>query len=106
LRTEGFVVDICHDGLAGHQMASSTNYDLLILDLMLPGMNGIDLLRRLRKQDVAAAVLVLTARDGTRDKVENFEAGADDYLTKPFAVAELLVRVKALLRRPPSTRTH
>jgi len=106
LRTEGFVVEVCHDGLAGYQMASSTNYDLLILDLMLPGMNGIDLLRRLRKQDVAAAVLVLTARDGTRDKVENFEAGADDYLTKPFAVAELLVRVKALLRRPPSTRTH
>jgi DNA-binding response OmpR family regulator len=106
LRAESFAVDVTYDGLAGWKMASGTNYDLIILDLMLPGMNGTDLLRRLRRQSSVAAVLVLTARDATRDKVENFEAGADDYLTKPFAFAELLVRVKALLRRTPAQRTH
>jgi two-component system copper resistance phosphate regulon response regulator CusR len=106
LRAEGFLVDVSHEGKEGWQMASGTNYDLVILDLMLPGMSGTELLKRLRAQDSAAAVLVLTARDATRDKVENFEAGADDYLTKPFAFAELLVRVKALLRRPPTVRTH
>jgi DNA-binding response OmpR family regulator len=87
-------------------MASRCDYDLVILDLMLPGMSGTELLRRLRSQQSPAAVLVLTARDATSDKVEIFEAGADDYLTKPFAFAELLVRIKALLRRPPTTRTH
>jgi DNA-binding response OmpR family regulator len=106
LQAEGFVVDVCHEGKEGWQMASGTNYDLVILDLMLPGMSGTELLKRMRAQDSSAAVLVLTARDATRDKVENFEAGADDYLTKPFAFAELLVRVKALLRRPPTLRTH
>jgi two-component system copper resistance phosphate regulon response regulator CusR len=73
---------------------------------MLPGLNGTELLRRLRRKGSKAAVLVLTARDATNDKVENFEAGADDYLTKPFAFAELLVRVKALLRRPPISHDH
>jgi two-component system copper resistance phosphate regulon response regulator CusR len=106
LRAESFAVDVTYDGTAGWKMASSTAYDLIILDLMLPGMNGTELLRRLRRQSSVAAVLVLTARDATRDKVENFEAGADDYLTKPFAFAELLVRVKALLRRTPAQRTH
>jgi len=106
LRAERFAVDVAHDGTSGWDMASSVDYDLIILDLMLPGLNGTELLRRLRRKDGKAAVLVLTARDGTGDKVENFEAGADDYLTKPFAFAELLVRVKALLRRPPVSRDH
>ena len=106
LRSEGFAVDIAYDGDAGWERASGANYDLIILDLMLPGMKGTELLRRLRRQGGTAAVLVLTARDGMDDKVENFEAGADDYLTKPFAFAELLVRAKALLRRPPASRTH
>src|SRR5215471_9961393 len=106
LRAESFAVDVTHDGTSGWSMASNTDYDLIILDLMLPGMNGTEFLRRLRRQKSPAAVLVLTARDGTADKVENFEAGADDYLTKPFAFAELLVRVKALLRRPPGNRDH
>ena len=106
LRAERFAVDVAYDGITGWELASRTEYDLVILDLMLPGMDGTELLRRLRRQGSSAAVLVLTARDGTNDKVENFEAGADDYLTKPFAFAELLVRVKALLRRPPTTRTH
>src|SRR3974390_2519867 len=106
LRAERYAVDTAYDGVTGWQMASTVDYDLIILDLMLPGMNGTELLRRLRRQGGKAAVLVLTARDATQDKVENFEAGADDYLTKPFAFAELLVRVKALPRRPPANPDH
>ena len=106
LRAERFAVDIANDGLEGWERASSVDYDLIILDLMLPGLTGTELLRRLRRKEGGAAVLVLTARDATKDKVEIFEAGADDYLTKPFAFAELLVRVKALLRRPPTIRNH
>jgi two-component system, OmpR family, copper resistance phosphate regulon response regulator CusR len=106
LRAERYAVDLASDGLSGWQMAQSVDYDLIILDLMLPGLSGTELLRRLRQRGANAAVLVLTARDATGDKVENFEAGADDYLTKPFAFAELLVRVKALLRRPPVNRSH
>jgi two-component system copper resistance phosphate regulon response regulator CusR len=106
LRAERFAVDVAYDGIKGWELASRVPYDLIILDLMLPGLHGTELLRRLRQQGGTAAVLVLTARDATGDKVQNFEAGADDYLTKPFAFAELLVRVKALLRRPPSSPTH
>lgn len=106
LRAERFAVDVANDGQAGWELSSKFPYDLIILDLMLPGLNGIELLRRLRRQGGDSPVLVLTARDGTADKVENFEAGADDYLTKPFAFAELLVRVRALLRRPPGNRDH
>jgi len=104
LRAERFAVDVAYDGSEGWELASAADYDLIILDLMLPGVNGTELLRRLRRKGCNAAVLVLTARDATQDKVENFEAGADDYLTKPFAFAELLVRVKALLRRPLPSR--
>jgi DNA-binding response OmpR family regulator len=106
LRAERFAVDVAYDGTSGWEMASTVDYDLLILDLMLPGMQGTELLRRFRRKGGNAAVLVLTARDATQDKVENFEAGADDYLTKPFAFAELKVRVKALLRRQPATRAQ
>ena len=106
LRAERFAVDVAYDGTTGWDMASSVDYDLIILDLLLPGLNGTELLRRLRRKGSKAAVLVLTARDATGDKVEHFEAGADDYLTKPFAFAELLVRVKALLRRPPVSSDH
>ncbi len=106
LRAERFAVDVASDGDTGWAMASTLDYDLVILDLMLPGLGGTEILRRLRRKNGATAVLVLTARDATRDKVENFEAGADDYLTKPFAFAELLVRVKALLRRPPPARSN
>jgi DNA-binding response OmpR family regulator len=106
LRAERYAVDVAHDGDIGWHMASTCDYDVIVLDLMLPGLSGMDVLQRLRRQQSKAAVLVLTARDATSDKVELFEAGADDYLTKPFAFAELLVRVKALLRRPPTSRTH
>ncbi len=106
LQAEAFALDVAYDGTIGWEMASKRQYDLIILDLMLPGINGTELLRRLRQNGGTAAVLVLTARDSTNDKVEIFEAGADDYLTKPFAFAELLVRVKALLRRPPVDRSQ
>ena len=106
LRAEHYAVDVAYDGDTGWHMASTCDYDIIILDLMLPGLSGVDVLKRLRRQENKSAVLVLTARDATADKVELFETGADDYLTKPFAFAELLVRVKALLRRPPTSRSH
>lgn len=106
LRAERMAVDVAYDGPTGWEMASTTDYDLIILDLMLPGLSGSELLQRLRRRGKDAPILVLTARDATTDKVETFEAGADDYLTKPFAFAELKVRVRALLRRQPSTRAN
>jgi len=105
LRAERYAVDVAYDGDSGWDMASVCDYDLIILDLMLPGLSGGEILRRLRKAKKEAPVLILTARDSTDYKVEHFEAGADDYLTKPFAFAELLVRVKALLRRGTVNRT-
>jgi DNA-binding response OmpR family regulator len=101
LRAERFALDVAHDGNAGWDFAIKFEYDIIILDLMLPGLSGTDLLERLRKHNLRTPVLILTARDATADKVRHFNAGADDYLTKPFAFAELLVRVKALLRRGP-----
>jgi DNA-binding response OmpR family regulator len=106
LRAERFAVDVAYDGDAGWDMASVCDYDLVILDLMLPGLGGAEILRRLRRAKKEAPVLILTARDSTDQKVEHFEAGADDYLTKPFVFAELLVRVKALLRRAPASRSN
>jgi two-component system copper resistance phosphate regulon response regulator CusR len=106
LRAERFALDVAYDGTSGWEMASTVDYDLIILDLMLPGLSGAELLKRFRRKGGNAAVLILTARDATADKVENFEAGADDYLTKPFAFAELKVRVRALLRRQPLTRNN
>src|SRR5687768_7494115 len=105
LRAERFATDVAYDGDTGWELAAKCDYDLIILDLMLPGLNGSELLERIRKKSKNTPVLILTARDTTRDKVAHFEAGADDYLTKPFAFAELLVRARALLRRRPSTQT-
>ena len=104
LAAERFAVDVAPTGTRGLELATVYHYDLIILDLLLPGMSGTEVLRQLRKMNSEVPVLVLTARDAVADKVENFEAGADDYLTKPFAFAELVVRVKALLRRGPVTR--
>jgi len=101
LRAERFAVDLASDGLEGQRYLDTYQYDLLILDLMLPQLSGTELLRRVRRAHSALPVLVLTARDATQDKVAHFEAGADDYLTKPFDFAELIVRIKALLRRTP-----
>jgi DNA-binding response OmpR family regulator len=101
LRAERFATDVVHDGREGWEFASRYDYDVVILDLMLPGLSGTEILEKMRKQESRTPVLILTARDGTSDKVRHFDAGADDYLTKPFAFAELLVRVQALLRRGP-----
>jgi two-component system copper resistance phosphate regulon response regulator CusR len=99
LTAESFAVDTAPDGRKGLDLAMTYNYDLIILDLMLPGLNGTEVLRRIRRADHRVPILMLTARDAVADKVEHLEAGADDYLTKPFAFAELMARIKALLRR-------
>lgn len=99
LTAERFAVDVARDGATGLELAQGYDYDLIILDLLLPAMDGTEVLRRIRRGDRQVPILVLTARDAVQDKVTHFEAGADDYLTKPFAFAELLVRIKALLRR-------
>jgi two-component system copper resistance phosphate regulon response regulator CusR len=104
LRAERYAVDVASDGEAGWAMANTYNYDLIVLDLMLPGIDGHALLRHIRAKNSSVPILILTARDATESKVKNFEAGADDYLTKPFAFAELQVRIKALLRRGPVTQ--
>ncbi len=104
LKAERYAVDEVPDAQTGQDYLVSYQYDLIILDLNLPGMSGTDFLMRLRKGNTTVPVLILTARDALADKVRNFEGGADDYLTKPFAFAELLVRTKALLRRGPVDR--
>jgi len=105
LKAERYAVDHATDGTSGWQLAQTYQYDLIILDLMLPGMGGSEILSRIRGQNQQVPILILTAREATEEKVRNFEAGADDYLTKPFAFAELLMRVKALLRRGSGTRS-
>ncbi|HYM34279.1 MAG TPA: response regulator transcription factor [Steroidobacteraceae bacterium] len=105
LGEDRYAVDVAYDGQAGWEMADAYDYDLIILDLMLSGLSGTEILRRVRRKNQHVPILILTARDATEEKVRNFEAGADDYLTKPFAFAELLMRVKALLRRGPVSRS-
>jgi len=100
LKEEGFVVDAAYDGEKGADYAFSNDYDLLILDVMLPKLSGIEICRQLREKGKTVPVLMLTARDTVEDKVQGLDAGADDYLTKPFAFDELLARIRALQRRP------
>ncbi|HQU28843.1 MAG TPA: response regulator, partial [Nitrospirales bacterium] len=105
LREEHYAVDLATDGAAGLSMAELNPYDLIILDIMLPKMNGIALCRELRAQRLTTPILLLTARETVEDRVTGLDAGADDYLTKPFAFAELLARLRALLRRSHSQAT-
>lgn len=99
LQEEGFTVDQTGDGEEGLYLARQSIYDLLLLDIMLPGMNGLEIVRQLREADDRVPILVLTAKDGVEDRVKGLDSGADDYVVKPFAVSELLARVRALLRR-------
>ncbi len=105
LEGEGYAVDTVHDGLTARKriLARNGQYDLLVLDVMLPGLDGLALCRDLRARGVTTPVLMLTARDTTGDKVAGLDSGADDYLVKPFAFAELLARIRTLLRRPART---
>jgi DNA-binding response OmpR family regulator len=99
LEEEHYAVDVAHDGDEGEKLAGTQDYDLLVLDVMLPGLSGIEITRALREKKRTTPILMLTAKAGTEDKVAGLDSGADDYLTKPFAVAELLARVRSLLRR-------
>jgi heavy metal response regulator len=99
LEEESYAVDLCADGPTGLDLARGNSYDLIILDVMLPGMSGLQVLETLRKEKVNTPVLILTARAQLDQRVKGLDAGADDYLTKPFAIEELLARVRALLRR-------
>lgn len=99
LEEERYAVDVCSDGIQGRDLASEVNYDLIILDLMLPGLSGLDVLKELRGGRVKTPILILTARSEVDQRVNGLDAGADDYLTKPFAIEELLARARALLRR-------
>ena len=100
LKQESWAVDVAFGGTEGFDLASTEDYDLIILDVLLPGIGGIEICKKLRKQNIHVPILLLTAKGQTMDKVEGLDAGADDYLTKPFAFEELLARIRALVRRP------
>lgn len=99
LRDEGYTVSLCHDGSSGLEQAQHEDFDLLVLDLMLPGLDGLSICRSLRQREHYLPILMLTAKTSELDRVLGLELGADDYLTKPFSIRELVARVKALLRR-------
>ncbi len=99
LKEQGFAVDLASDGEEGFFMAREVPYDVVVLDVMLPGKDGLCVCRALRKDGVTTPILMLTARDGVEEKVQGLDSGADDYLTKPFAFAEFLARIRALIRR-------
>ncbi len=101
LSEAGYTVDGAEDGLEGLQYASAVEYDAIVLDIMLPKLDGLSLLGDLRDRGIKTPVLLLTARDGVRHRVGGLDSGADDYLVKPFDFSELLARIRALLRRPP-----
>ncbi len=105
LKEEHYAVDIAYDGEQGLYLAEINPYDLMIFDIMLPKYEGVDMCRQLRSKKINTPILMLTARAAVKDKVTGLNAGADDYLTKPFSFEELLARVKVLLRRPAATKT-
>lgn len=105
LEEERYKVDVSDDGEEAVDMAAGFPYDLIILDLMLPSKNGIEVCKTLRARKIQTPILILTARDATQDKIDGLKIGADDYLTKPFAFGELLARIEALLRRGPYRET-
>lgn len=102
LDAEGYATDIAHDVVTARWLATETGYDVIVLDLMLPDGNGVDLCQELRHQGVSTPLLMLTARDSVTDRIAGLDAGADDYLVKPFSIDELLARLRALIRRGPN----
>ncbi len=104
LRAEGFAVDVAYDGTNGLWMAREQPYDAIVLDIMLPGLNGFRICAALREEDIWTPILMLTAKDGELDEAEALDTGADDYLTKPFSSVVLLARLRALLRRGAQER--
>lgn len=105
LEQESYAVDVAYDGIEGFDLAASEPYDVILLDLLLPGMDGITLCKKLREGGVHTPVLMLTAKGQLEDKVTGLNSGADDYLVKPFAFSELLARIRALTRRQSSNKT-
>lgn len=103
LEQERYIVDVAYDGIKGLDLAASEDYDLCLLDLMLPGIDGLSICKELRKRYIHTPILILTAKGQIHEKVEGFDSGADDYLTKPFSFEELLARIRALMRRPKNT---
>jgi DNA-binding response OmpR family regulator len=105
LEEDGYAVDPAYDGLDGEEMGLVAGYDIIILDIMLPGKNGLEVCRELRNRRVSTPILMLTARDALDDRVQGLDSGADDYLVKPFEVDELRARIRALLRRESTSKT-
>lgn len=103
LEQESYAVDVAYDGNDGYDLAATEEYDLIILDIMLPGMDGLEICKKLREEGNHTRILMLTAKGQIRDRVSGLNSGADDYLIKPFAFVELLARIKALIRRPDKT---
>jgi len=103
LEQESYAVDLAYTGTDGFDLASTEDYDLIVLDVLLPGINGLEICKKLRNQNIHHPILMLTAKGQIKDRVEGLDTGADDYLTKPFAFEELLARVRALVRRPHQT---
>ena len=103
LEQESYAVDIAYDGTKGYDYASSEEYDLIILDRLLPGLDGLEIVKKLRSASIHTPILMLTARGEISERVEGLNSGADDYLPKPFAFVELLARIRALIRRPKTT---
>ena len=99
LNAEGYIVDVAGDGKEGWDFVEFCDYDLIMLDVMLPKLNGVDLCRRLRAKDYQMPIIMLTAKDSTEDKINSLDAGADDYVVKPYKLRELLAKIRALLRR-------
>jgi DNA-binding response OmpR family regulator len=101
LELRKYTVDVAHDGQAGLDLAVGEPFDLLILDIMLPGMDGLEICRRVRKEGIHVPILILTAKGQITDKVTGLDSGADDFMVKPFSLEELFARIRALVRRPP-----
>lgn len=106
MREASYAVELADNGETGLRMATGSAYDVIVLDLMLPGRDGFSVLRSLREKGVATPVICLTARDGVDDRIRGLDLGADDYLAKPFSFAELMARVRALLRRGPALASN